>query len=203
MPDAWDFTQKPQRAGPVMQIPLLTYLLTGLSVLMTVAYLQPNLLPGPLWTQLGTFGFAESPGLAPLSLVTTIFIHGSWLHLLFNMLWLVQMGRILESTLSPIVYLLFIIGAAAVGAACQVLISGSTGIGISWVIYAMFGLMWAGRGLYPVWGAIASRDNLRLFIGWGLFCLVATWLNIMQIAKSVYRKVFLYVRSPYLSLLDG
>ena len=192
MPDAWDFTQKPQRAGPVVQTPLLTYLLAGLSVLMTVAYLLPTLLPGSLWAHLGSFGFAESEGAAPWSLLTTIFIHGSWLHLLFNMIWLIQLGRILEGTLSPLVYLAFIVGAAAVGSACQVLIAGSTGIGISGVVYAMFALMWAGRGIYPAWGMIATRDNLRLFIGWGLFCVVATYFHLLNVANGAHGGGFLF-----------
>jgi membrane associated rhomboid family serine protease len=194
MPDAWDFTQKPQRAGPVVQTPLLTYLLTGLSLVLTVAYLYPNLLSGNLWMQLVDFDFREAEGASPRSLLTNIFIHGSWLHLLFDMIWLVQIGRILEGTLSPLIYLAFIVGAAAIGSACQVLISGSTGIGMSGVVYAMFALMWAGRGVYPAWGAIATRDNLRLFIGWGLFCLVATYIPALHfgIANGAHGGGFLF-----------
>lgn len=192
MPDAWDFTQKPQQAGPAMQIPLLTYLLTGLSILMTLPILLPTLLPGNLWEQWVGFVLNESEGSGPRSLLTNIFIHGSWLHLIFNMVWLVQMGRILEKTLNPVVYLTFIVGAAAVGSGCQMLISGDTGIGMSGVIYAMFGLMWAGRSLYPIWGMIASRDNLRLFIGWGLFCVIATYFHILHIANGAHGGGFLF-----------
>ncbi len=100
------------------------------------------------------------------------------------MIWLFQLGRILESTLSPVAYLAFIVSAAAVGSGCEVLISGTTGIGMSGVVYAMFALMWAGRGLYPAWAAVATRDNLRYFILWGLFCVGATWLHFMNIANA-------------------
>ena len=177
MPDSWDFSQRPRRAGTTPQAPVLTYLLTALSVLITAAFLTTNERDaGTLWYNVGHFGFAETPGAAPWSLITTIFIHGSLLHILFNMVWLVQLGRILESTLNPLVYALFILAAAAAGSACEVLISGNTGIGMSGVVYAMFGMMWAGRGMFPAWGAIATRDNLRYFIGWGLFCVVATYV---------------------------
>jgi membrane associated rhomboid family serine protease len=192
MPDNWDFTQKPQRAGAVGQTPILTYLLLALSVVTTAAYLTGGGQPGTLWYNVGHFGFAETPGAAPWSLITTVFIHGSWLHLLFNMLWLVQIGRILEATLNPIVYLAFLVGAAAVGGGCQFLISGSTGIGMSGVVYAMFALMWAGRGLYPAWGAVATQANLRLFVGWGLFCIVATYLHILAIANGAHAGGFLF-----------
>ena len=193
MPDAWDYSQKPRRAGPVLpQTPFLTYLLTALSVLITVAYLQPGAISSPLWSQIGHFGLTETPGTAPWAMLTTVFIHGSWLHLLFNMIWLVQIGRILEGTLNPLIYLAFLVGAAAVGSGCEVLISGQTGIGMSGVVYAMFGLMWAGRGLYPAWGAIATRDNLYLFIGWGLFCVVATWFHFLNVANGAHGGGFLF-----------
>lgn len=192
MPDAWDFTQKPQRAGPAFQTPILTCLLIALSVVMTVAYLVPGGETGGVWDRIGHFGFAESPQAAPWGLLTTIFIHGSWLHLAFNMLWLFQLGRLLENTLSPLIYLAFIVGAAAVGSACQVLISGQTGIGMSGVVYAMFALMWAGRGLYPAWGAVATRDNLRYFVLWGLFCVVATWLHFFNVANGAHGGGFLF-----------
>jgi len=184
MPDAWDYSQKPQRAGPVPQTPILTYLLCVLSVLITAAFLLPGAVAGPLWYQLGHFGLPETSRAAPWSLITTIFIHGSPLHLIFNMLWLLQLGRILEGTLHPLAYLAFIVGAAAVGSGCEVLISGSPGIGMSGVVYAMFALMWAGRGLYPAWGMVATRDNLRFLIGWALLCVVATYIPIFHIGVA-------------------
>jgi len=184
MPDAWDFSQKPQRAGPVLQTPILTYLMVALSVVITVAYLLPGVVSSPLWYQLGHFGFANTSGTAPWGFVTTIFIHGSALHLIFNMLWLLQLGRMLETSLHPLVYLAFIVGAAAVGSGCEVLVSGSTGIGMSGVVYAMFALMWAGRGMYPAWAAIATRDNLRYLIGWAILCIVVTYIPILHIGVA-------------------
>ncbi len=193
MPDAWDFSQRPRRAGTTPQVPILTYLMALLSVVITAAFLTTSEKDaGTLWYNVGHFGFAETPGAAPWSLITTIFIHGSLLHILFNMIWLVQIGRVLENTLSPLIYAVFVLAAAAAGSACEMLISGNTGIGMSGVVYAMFGLMWAGRGMFPAWGAIASRDNLRYFIGWGLFCVVATWLHFLNVANGAHAGGFLF-----------
>jgi GlpG protein len=195
MPDAWNFTPSPRRAGPAVTTPYLTYLLCALSVLITVAHNYPGALPGPFWLRLGAFGEADPDDLAAgrlWGLVTTVFIHGDWLHLLFNMIWLVQLGRILELTLSPLIYPAFLIAAAAVGSACELLVSGTTGIGMSGVVYAMFALMWAGRGMYPVWGAVATRPNLNVFIAWGLFCLAATWLRLLNVANGAHAGGFLF-----------
>lgn len=186
MPDNWDFTQKPKREGNLGQTPILTYLLVALSFVTTAAYLTAGNQPGTLWYSVGHFGFAETPGAAPWGLLTTVFIHGSWMHLIFNMLWLVQIGRILEATLSPVVYLAILVGAAAVGGGCEFLVElltlhqGSTGIGMSGVVYALFALMWAGRGEYPAWGMVATQANLRLLVGWGLLCIVGTYAGLFR-----------------------
>jgi len=194
MPDAWDFSQKPQRAGPAFQVPILTYLLLSLSVLITVAHLMPGGEPGGFWDRIGHFGMAEGPGAATWGLFTTIFIHGDWYHLAFNMLWLLQLGRILENTLSPLAYLAFIVGAAVIGSGCEMLISAVPGIGMSGVVYAMFALMWAGRGLYPAWASVATRDNLRFFLLWGLFCLIVTYIPILHfgVANGAHGGGFLF-----------
>lgn len=195
MPDTWDFSQSRRRqADPLASVPILTYLLTALSVLITGASALGSL-GGPLIARLGTFGFADAQDIWNghlWGLVTPVFIHGGVLHLLFDMLWLVQLGRILERTLPPVVYLGFLVTAAAVGSATELLVSGQTGIGMSGVVYAMFGLMWAGRGAYPVWGAVANLGNLRYLIGWGLFCIVGTYLHFLNIANGAHVGGFLF-----------
>ncbi|MGI4791903.1 MAG: rhomboid family intramembrane serine protease [Janthinobacterium lividum] len=196
MPDTWDFSRPQQRqADPMAQMPILTYLLAGLSVLITAAALVSGGQPGSLLYNIGSFGYADPEKIWNghiWGLVTTVFIHGSWFHLLFNMIWLVQLGRLLERSLPPAIYLVFLVASAAVGSTCEMLISGQTGIGMSGVVYAMFGLMWAGRGLYPAWGSLATRDNLRLFIGWGLFCVVATYFHFLNVANGAHGGGFLF-----------
>ncbi len=195
MPDNWDFGQsRRQQADPLASVPILTYLLTALSVIISGAAALGSQ-AGPLVARLGTFGLADAEDIwngQVWGLVTTVFIHSGILHLLFDMLWLVQLGRILERTLPPTVFLGFVLASAAIGSATEMLVSGTTGIGMSGVVYAMFGLMWAGRGAYPIWGAIATRDNLRYFIGWGLFCIVATFLHILNIANGAHAGGFLF-----------
>ncbi len=184
MPDTWDFSQsRPRQADPLAQVPILTYLLVALSVIITGASMLGGSQPGSLLYAVGNFGYANPEQIWNghiWGLVTPIFIHGGVVHLLFDMLWLVQLGRILERTLPPAIYLLFIVAGAAIGSATEMLISNQTGIGMSGVVYAMFGLMWAGRGAYPAWRTVATQDNLRLLVLWGLFCVATTYLPFLH-----------------------
>ena len=196
MPDSWDFSQpRPRQADPLAQVPILTYLLVALCVIITGASMLGGGQAGTLLYAVGSFGYASPEQIwngRVWGLVTTVFIHGGVLHLLFNMLWMVQLGRVLERTLPPLTYLMFLVAAAAVGSATELLVSGTTGIGMSGVVYAMFGLMWAGRGAFSSWRAVATQDNLRVFVLWGLFCVAATYFHFLSIANGAHGGGFLF-----------
>ncbi len=180
------FPTRPSRGDDwFMQAPLLTVTLCALCVLVTLAS----------WLGHSTFGAVSTEEVWDgrwWGLLSAVFLHGGILHLLFNMLWLYTLGVMLERTLNTAVYLLFLAAAAAVGSGCELAVSGTTGIGASGVVYAMFGLMWAGRGRFPEWGALATPQNLRLFIGWGVFCAVATHFGWMNIASGAHAGGFLF-----------
>ena len=52
--------------------------------------------------------------------------------------------------------------------------------------------MYAGRGRYPQWRAIVTREILNGAVIWGLFCVVATWLNVLHIANAAHGGGFLF-----------
>lgn len=193
MPDDWDYSNT-KRSRPVLSsnspaIPVLTYLLCGLCVALTLAWWGEDLLKG---TPLSIFSSIAHVSAEDVwdgryyGLFTSFFLHGSILHIAFNMMWFLQLGRLLERTLSPLTYIGFLLAAALVGSCAEIAIDGQTGVGASGVVYAMFGLMWAGRGAFAEWRSVATRDNLNLFLGWGVFCLFATWAHFMNIANAAH-----------------
>ncbi|MBV9849750.1 MAG: rhomboid family intramembrane serine protease [Armatimonadetes bacterium] len=185
MPDSRNFPrQQPGGADWFMQAPLLTWLLCAASVVTTGLFWLAQQ-PGHTiaYSSLGPVAAPDIWGGQYWGLVTGVFLHGGLLHLLFNMIWLYQLGGMLERSLNTLTYLVFVVAAAAIGSGCELAFDGTTGIGMSGVVYAIFGLMWAGRGRYPQWGAYATNDNLRLFLGWGIFCFVATYFGWMSIAN--------------------
>ena len=200
MPDNWDFSQQRGRGVAAKTsgapIPLLTYALIAFSIVITLASMYADSSSSlPFLHKLGAFGYATPDQIWSgryYALFTTVFIHGSWMHLIFNMLWLYRLGLILEESLHPFTYLLFVLVAAAVGSGAELATSGQTGIGMSGVVYAMFGLMWAGRGRFPAWRSIATRDNLNYFIFWGVLCFFATEFNWFHIANAAHGGGFLF-----------
>lgn len=191
MPDSFDFSQNPARSQNLAgQFPLITYMLCAACVLVTASFLtagEPQ--SGTAWYKLGHFGLGNAWQVWDgryYELFTTTLIHGSIMHILFNMLWFVRLGRTLEETLHPALYALILLAAAAFGSCTELLYSGQTGIGFSGVVYALFGLMWAGRGAFPAWRALATRENLNVFLIWGVFCVFTTAAGIMTIANGAH-----------------
>ena len=194
MPDSWDFStpRRPRIVEAGTQTPLITYILIAFSVVLTLAYfvIQNGGTQSPaFFNLLGRFGTASAWEVWDgkwYALLTTIFYHGSILHILFNMLCMYRLGTMVELALNPFIYAAFVLGAALVGSTAELAWSGQAGIGMSGVVYAIFGLMWAGRGAYPAWRMAATRENLNYFLGWGVFCIIATQLHWMNVANAAH-----------------
>lgn len=82
-------------------------------------------------------------------LATPIFIHISIFHLVFNMLWLIVLGKLIEDRIGISRYLLLIAIIAAISNTAQYLMSGWNMFGISGVIVGMLGFIWSRQRCAP------------------------------------------------------
>ncbi|MDO8614152.1 MAG: rhomboid family intramembrane serine protease [Dehalococcoidia bacterium] len=96
-------------------------------------------------------GWADHPsGLdEPSTVITSAFIHGGWLHLIGNMLYLWVFGDNVEDALGHIPYLLFYLIAAAAAAALQVAVDSHSGVPMVGASGAIAGVLGAYLVLYP------------------------------------------------------
>lgn len=191
MPDDYDYSQPVKRKTLFNgSAPLLTMTLITFCAVFTVAYwiaphndtvnplsnLVSAILPTPdqIWDR------------HYLGLFTSFFVHLDIMHLVFNMLWLWRLGSTLEMTIPPWQYLLFILAATVVGSCSELFLSGQTGAGASGTGYALMGLMWAGGGFHESWRRVANRDNMRLFLIWGVLCIFLTLSHTMNIGNGAH-----------------
>jgi GlpG protein len=119
-------------------------------------------------------------------LITSAFVHFEVWHLAFNLYWLWVFGRVLEAAIGPLRWLAFFVGAALVGSSAELAAAGETGIGLSGVIYAVFGFLWVSRRSRPAFAAILPRSTVNLFLGWFVFCVLATRLGFFPIANAAH-----------------
>lgn len=140
----------------------LAFVTLGLIAVNVVVFLFELALGSNLDSFLQTFGAVPHeiltgqdippPGPYPLwiQLLTSMFLHGGWLHIIGNMAYLRVFGDDIEEALGPFLYILFYLGCGIVASLTHILISGpadvTPSIGASG---AIAGVMGAYLVLYP------------------------------------------------------
>jgi len=142
---------------------LLVYL-TGLSPLVTGLTYRPVVEQGGalLTTQMGGQYWR---------LVTPVFLHFSWLHIVFNCLWLWDLGTRLEQVIGRFNMLMLFFVIAVVSNSAQD-IFGGTGLfgGMSGVVYGLLGFSWVAPLLQPKWRIQPMPALMAVMVGWLLLC---------------------------------
>jgi len=103
-------------------------------------------------------------------LITPIFIHFGVLHLLFNMLWLMDLGAQVEyrQGTARLGWLVLVLALACnLG---QFLVSGPNFGGMSGVVYGLIGYIWLRGTRDPASGLYLDKRNFFLAIAWFVYC---------------------------------
>lgn len=104
-------------------------------------------------------------------LFTPIFIHMGLVHLLFNMLWLKDLGSMIEARKGTLTLFLMVVVIAAVSNFAQYKFNGPAFGGMSGVIYGLFGYIWM-RGKFDLAsGMRLPPSTIVIMVGWFFLCL--------------------------------
>lgn len=108
-------------------------------------------------------------------LVTPVFLHLSIVHLIFNMMWLHQLGRQVENRAGPTRYILMLLALAVFSNLVQALIAQNPFFGgMSGVVYGLFGFMWMKVKFDPGAGYFLAQSTIFLMILWFVICFMPT-----------------------------
>jgi len=128
-------------------------------------------------------------------LVTPIFIHFGFLHILFNMMWMYDLGPVIERRWSSRTLAVLVLAAAVLPNVGEYLVNWDlkTGVhyanafggGMSGVVYALLGYLWI-RGLVDPAAGIRIRPQVMvLMIGWLVLCMTGVLGPIGNCAHAV------------------
>lgn len=109
-------------------------------------------------------------------LLTPIFLHLSFLHILFNMMWFKDLGYILEYKLGRNFLLFFMIVTGIFSNVTQYLVAGPSFGGMSGVLYAMLGFVWIYHKLDPKFEITLPNRDIGIMLAWLVACLTG-WLG--------------------------
>lgn len=104
-------------------------------------------------------------------LVTPIFIHFSWMHLIFNLLWLSQLGSMIESHRGTVRFGAMVLTIAVVSNLAQYAAAGPVFGGMSGVVYGLFGFIWMKSRYDPGSGLYLTQNTVVWMMAWFVLCL--------------------------------
>jgi GlpG protein len=110
-------------------------------------------------------------------LFTPMFLHFSIFHIVFNMLWTLEFGRLIESRQGAAALILISLGISASSNLAQYFISGPIFGGMSGVIYGYFGYVWIQSLTNPGFGIRLNPTIVKLLLGWFVVC----WSGILEL----------------------
>jgi GlpG protein len=116
-------------------------------------------------------------------LVTPIFIHFGFFHIFFNMLWLRQLGGLIEHVKGPWFYALLLLTIAVPSNVLQFVASGPGFGGMSGVVYGLFGYVWIKSRRDPFSGFFIEPTTVWLMLAWfvlgttGRIGPIANWVH--------------------------
>jgi hypothetical protein len=83
-------------------------------------------------------------------------------------------------------YVGFVLTAAVASSGWQLLVSNTTGIGFSGVVYALFGYTLARRGSQPAYRAFLDPRTILWLVGWLVFCVVLTITKAWSVGNAAH-----------------
>ena len=117
-------------------------------------------------------------------LVTPILMHGSILHILFNMFWLRDLGTLLETKHGSRNFLLLVLATGVGSNLLQYAVSGPNFLGMSGVVYGLLGYLWVQGRMNPGFGFELNSQTVMIMAAWlvlgftGLLGPIANWAHL-------------------------
>jgi GlpG protein len=118
-------------------------------------------------------------------LFTPMFLHFGFLHIFFNMLWLRDLGSMIEARKSTWRLLALVLVIAGTSNFAQYLVSGPTFGGMSGVVYGLLGYIWMQGKFDPASKLSLEPQTVLFMIAWFFLCLFGLVGNIANTVHAV------------------
>jgi len=114
-------------------------------------------------------------------LVTPAFIHFGLFHIVFNMLWTWELGRLIEWRQGGVLLSVIVLVMATVSNLAQYVVSGPLFGGMSGVVYGLFGYIWLQGITNPKFAVKMNPAVVKLLLAWFVIC----WTGILEMVFGI------------------
>jgi GlpG protein len=159
----------------------VTWFLIGVAVVVTLLANVPAFAPviaKLYFSQYLGQSFPEIRAGQVWRLVTPIFLHGGLWHLVFNMVWLYQLGGQIEAQESSRSFAVMVLVLAISCHTAQYLVAGPLFVGMSGVVYGLLGYIWMMTRFQMATGYLLAQQTVMFMLVWLGLCLVGIIPNV-------------------------
>lgn len=168
---------------PVKKTSFVTYTVIGLCVL--VYLWELNNYPAVEATLVNPIATGGVSALWTLFTMTLVHSRTQITHIVFNLMAFSVLGRLLETIYGSFRYGILLIALAWVASSAQIIFEHGIGIGLSGVVYGIFGFMIGASPNNPfLWWFV--KKNAPMLIGWAVLCLVLTQMHVLAIGNGAH-----------------
>jgi len=183
-------------------------ILTGILVAASIAATLPVLtgdnaaVEALLIGRMGSAPFQDILAGEAWRLVTPMFVHFGVLHILFNMMWLWDLGGVLEALKGRAFLGAFVAATGIASNVAQYALTGSPLFGgMSGVVYGLLGYAWMQSRFNPALGLTLHASTVTMMLAWYVLCWtgmagpIANWAHTAGLAMGIAWG-FLAARAP-------
>lgn len=120
------------------------------------------------------------------TLLAAMFVHVDVMHLFFNVYWLYVLGGYVEERYGYRYYSVLILISGFCASTLELSFAGSTGVGLSGVVYAIFGVLWGAQLFGKHTAKVLTKQRIQLFLSWLVLCIVLTASGAMSVGNVAH-----------------
>ncbi|MBT3980640.1 MAG: rhomboid family intramembrane serine protease [Bacteriovoracaceae bacterium] len=126
-------------------------------------------------------------------IITPILIHFNFMHILFNLLWLKDLGSIIEAEKGSGYFTILVILSGVLSNLSQYFVKGPMFGGMSGVVYALLGHIWMYKRFNQSAKYSLPQKDVYMMVGWYFLCLFGLMGPIANIAHGVGLSVGMFM----------
>jgi membrane associated rhomboid family serine protease len=170
---------------PIAPVTLVLILVSVIFSLLSSLGGKPEILAPFLFSEYLGSGFTEILHGEFWRLLTPIFIHFGLIHILFNMMWLYDLGTIIELKQGSPRFGLLVGIMGVLSNLGQYLWDGPLFGGMSGVVYGLLAYIWVQSKLNPRFNLVLHNYVVYMMLGWFVACWVGLIPNVANMGHTV------------------
>lgn len=119
-------------------------------------------------------------------LLGSVFVHLDFMHLAFDLFWFWLFGSLVETCFGRAFWVYLFLCTALAASATELAFVGELGVGLSGVVYGLFGFLFLVKSYHPAIERAINRNVTMWLVGWFFLCFLLTSTKVYMVANGAH-----------------